>query len=371
MNALAKKQIEFKDPQINTISKSLDKMKAQMTLALPKHISVERMIRLALTTLQSNNTLKKCSTTSVLSAVMQASQCGLELDGFMGHAYLVPFWNKHTKSYEAQFMPGYKGLISLARRSGEVNFISAHVVYDLEPFTLKFGVEESLDHKPLPPSQRGENKIGAYAVVKLKDGSTSFRFLWAEDIEEIKKTALAGKKNTKSSPWTTHENAMWEKTAIRNLAKFLPLSAEFSKAAALDEMADAGLSTVEVFEGIPVEEPETKPKDIDQAFNDLANGNIEDTSPIQPETTQETTEKEQNPPKTDQKESKTNQNPQENDKEAQFIAILEEIDSFNINAGPMTAYTVRAIGANKPREEWTFEDAGKVLDYVKQMKGAK
>ena len=350
----------------NNIRSLLEKSKAQIAMALPKHLNADRIVRVAMTSIQRTPKLLECDPISLVGAIIQSSQLGLEPDGVLGHAYLVPFKNSKKNRMEVQFIPGYKGLIDLARRSGQVVSISAHIVYDKEQFELKFGFDETLEHTPLPPSKRGEAK-GVYACARLKDGSVHFEWLWAEEVEEIKKSSKAGN----FGPWKTHPAEMWRKTAIRRLAKYLPLSVEFSKAAAYDELADAGVNTQEFdleIEGTPIEE-----NSIDDAFAALAQEGEDETviEEPQPETTQKVAEKEQNPPKTDQKEPKTNQKPQENDKETQFIAILEEIDSFQIKAGPMTAYVVRAIGGNKPREEWTFEDAGKVLDYVKQMKGVK
>ncbi len=106
----------------------LEKQKSQLAAALPKHVSPDRMIRLACTEFAKNPLLQKCTPVSVFGAIIQASQLGLEI-GVLGQAYLVPYRNSKNNTYEAQFIPGYKGLIGLARRSGEVTSIETNIVY--------------------------------------------------------------------------------------------------------------------------------------------------------------------------------------------------------------------------------------------------
>ena len=228
---------------INSIRTLLERSKAQIAMALPKHLNADRIIRVAMTSIQRNPQLLECDPISLVAAIIQSSQLGLEPDGILGHAYLVPFRNTKKNRMEVQFIPGYKGLIDLARRSGQVNRISAHVVYENEPFTMEYGTKEILEHKPLPPSTRGDRK-GVYAIAVLNDGSPHFEWLWNEEIEAVKRQSKA----VNFGPWKTHEDEMIRKTAIRRLVKYLPLSVELAKAAAVDELADAGVSTQELFE---------------------------------------------------------------------------------------------------------------------------
>ena len=98
----------------------LEKYKAQIAQALPKHISVERVMQIATTVIAKNPTIAECTTSSLLGAVLQASIVGLELTPILGLAYLVPFYNGKTKQKEVQFQIGYRGYIELARRSKEL-----------------------------------------------------------------------------------------------------------------------------------------------------------------------------------------------------------------------------------------------------------
>jgi recombination protein RecT len=331
---------------IDNIRTLLQKSKSQIAMALPKHLSADRIIRVAMTSIQRTPKLLECDPKSLIGAIIQSSQLGLEPDGVLGHAYLIPYGN------QVQFIPGYKGLIDLARRSGQVVSIGSHVVYSNEKFTLKFGFSETLEHEPLPPSQRGERK-GVYAVARLKDGSVHFEWLWSEEVEAVKTQSLKKMKRP-SGPWIDNEDEMWRKTSIRRLAKYLPLSVEFAKAAAVDELADAGVSTAELFEdldAVPVTTQEPAGKSIDEAFSQMQ-------QPA-PEIAEETTVKQ---PETENKSEKTSS-------EDQLFAILDLIDGYKIGPGALTAYVVRALRQNKPKDLWTADEAAKVLEEIRKTKG--
>jgi hypothetical protein len=138
------KELQTKISPINSVRALLERSKAQIAMALPKHLNADRIIRVAMTSIQRNPQLLECDPISLVAAVIQSSQLGLEPDGILGHAYLIPFNNAKKNRMEVQFIPGYKGLIDLARRSGQVVAIGAHVVYENEPFKLVYGYEETL-----------------------------------------------------------------------------------------------------------------------------------------------------------------------------------------------------------------------------------
>ena len=172
---------------------------------------------------------------------MTCAQLGLEPNTPQGHIYLIPFENKKKGITEVQIVVGYKGLIDLARRSGEIVSISSHAVFENDPFDVSFGTDESITHKPRLDGERGKI-IGFYAVAKLKDGGTQLEFMPVGDVNAIRdnsqgyKTAVRFDK--KDTPWITSYEEMGRKTVIRRLCKYLPMSIELANAAALDERAD-------------------------------------------------------------------------------------------------------------------------------------
>lgn len=229
----------------------LERSKDQLAMALPQHMTAERMIRIAITAVQKQPKLLECAALSILGCVIEASQLGLYPDGILGDAYLVPFWNGKTKRLEAQLQPGYRGLINLARRSGQVSAIYSEPVYACDKFAVELGTEHTIIHVPnYDDPQRGIEKDdlgvpiglrGVYAVVKFKDGTSDFEYMPLHRIMDIRNNSKSkDKEGNVFGPWSTHFEEMARKTPIRRLAKRLPLSPEFQKAAVLDEYVDAG-----------------------------------------------------------------------------------------------------------------------------------
>lgn len=214
----------------------LEKMKPQLALCLPKHLSVERVCRIALTEFRKTPLLMECNPTSFVAAVMVASQLGLEI-GILGSAYLVPFRNTKKGIVECNLIPGYRGFIDLARRSGNIISISAEIVYENDLFDFEKGLNEKLFHKPTL-TDKG-SMIAAYAVAKLKDGGAQFVVMSKQEIDEVKSSAKA-----QYGPWVSHYQEMAQKTVVRRLFKWLPSSVEMQKAAVLDEHSQIGIQDI-------------------------------------------------------------------------------------------------------------------------------
>ncbi|MES2488524.1 MAG: recombinase RecT [Pseudomonadota bacterium] len=247
----------------------LDKMKSQIALALPKHMDVDRMLRVSLTCFRTTPKLAECDPMSVIAAIVQSAQLGLE-PGLMGQAYLIPFKRSFKRGndwhsvMECQFMPGYRGLISLARRGGDVTSINAEIVYDKDFFEIELGVNPSLKHKPKIDGERGE-PICVYAVAQFKEGSYQFGWMTIEEVEKIR--LRNEKKNSKNkeadykkeTPWDTDYEEMAKKTMIRRICKTLPMSVELAKAIAVTDAVDQGKRAVIEGDFVNVIEPEAEP----------------------------------------------------------------------------------------------------------------
>lgn len=213
----------------------LEKQRHQIAAALPKHVSPDRMIRLACTEFSKNPLLQKCTPVSVFGSIIQASQLGLEI-GVLGQAYLVPYRNNKAGGiYEAQMIPGYKGLIALARRSGEVTSIETHIVYARDEFDLVLGIESSVKHIPFLEGDRGAPRL-VYGVAKFKDGGHHFEWMPLTEVDRIRSRSKA----SNNGPWVTDYEQMVRKTLIRRMANYLPMSIELANAIQIGDAADAG-----------------------------------------------------------------------------------------------------------------------------------
>src|SRR5690606_17978119 len=183
-----------------------------MNAALPRHITPERLARVALTAISSNPRLLECTKESLALALIEAGQLGLEPHGVMGQAYLVPYYNGKTKKYEAQFQVGYRGLIDLARRSGEITKIEARVVREGDHFEYEYGLRPNLVHRPDPTSQGDVTHV--YAIAWLKDAEPIFEVMTRAQVDAIRRRSKAAD----SGPWVTDYEAMARKTVVKRLA---------------------------------------------------------------------------------------------------------------------------------------------------------
>jgi len=226
-----------------TLNDNLQKMMPQLKQALPTHMKPERLLRISLNAVQNNPKLLECDQRSFCLAILRAAQLGLEPDGVLGQAYLIPFKNYKNNIMEAQFIIGYKGLIDLARRSGEVSSINAKEVCENDDFCIEWHNEIPFTHKQTL-SNRGKI-IGFWAKAHFKDGGFLFDFMSVEEVNEIRdnsqgyKMAKKFAKNGNTvSPWVSNYAEMGKKTIIRRIAKFLPMNVQ--KAALVDQMNEEG-----------------------------------------------------------------------------------------------------------------------------------
>lgn len=213
----------------------LKRMHTQIEKALPSVITPERFTRIALTAYSRNEKLQECTAESFLGSMMQAAQLGVEPNTPLGQAYLIPFRNRGVM--EVQFQLGYRGMIDLAYRSGEVQNIQAHEVYENDTFEYELGLEPKLKHIPAL-KDRGE-VILYYAVFKLTNGGVGFEVMSKEDVE-----AFAKKKSKTygTGPWQSDFDAMAKKTLVKRLLKFAPLKSDFVRAVTADETIKSGIS---------------------------------------------------------------------------------------------------------------------------------
>jgi len=223
-------------------------VQSQLKVALPRHMTAERMARIATTEMRKVPKLAQCDPLSFLGAVIQCAQLGLEPGNALGHAYILPFDKRQkvngqwqTVSTEAQVIIGYRGMIDLARRSGQIVSIEARAVYEGDEFECTLGLESKLTHTPdwQNPNRSQPDKLRfVYSVAKLKDGGIQFDVMSRAEVDGIRSRS----KSADNGPWVTDYAAMALKTVVRRLFKFLPVSIEMQQAVSIDEQAEAGIS---------------------------------------------------------------------------------------------------------------------------------
>jgi recombination protein RecT len=230
--------------KVHPIVAALEERSDVIASLLPRGTDVERFKRIVLQSINRNPQLKKCTPNSIVDAAAEAARLGLEPSGAIGGAHLVPYGNT------AQLIVDYRGLVELARRSGEIAAIDAAIVRQADHFKVRRGTEPAIDHvpdmealSPADPADATNPVTHVYAVARLRNGQRQFDVMTVDEIERIRGRSRAGN----AGPWRTDWHEMAKKTVLRRLSKTLPLTVEVR---ALIEMEDEAERTpVVVVEG--------------------------------------------------------------------------------------------------------------------------
>ena len=213
----------------------IKKMQGEIAKALPSVLTPERFTRITLSALSTNAKLAETTPQSFLGAMMTAAQLGLEPNTPLGQAYLIPYRNHGV--LECQFQLGYKGLIDLAYRSGEVSTIQANVVYENDEFEYELGLEPKLRHVPAK-SDRGD-PVFFYAVFRTKDSGYGFDVM---SVDDVRAHAKKYSKAYSNGPWQTNFEEMAKKTVLKRVLKYAPLKTDFVRGLSADETIKTQIS---------------------------------------------------------------------------------------------------------------------------------
>lgn len=257
------------------LGEEFTKWKPMIQSVLPKHMNIERVIKLASKAYLERPDLIKCTIRSMVKATVQCAELGLDPSPLLGECAFVPFENTvkvrdgntmvERKEQQVQLMPQYVGLIKLAKQSGDVSDVYAVIVDECDKvpefdengnfvsgFYEEQGTVREIHHRPRREKYTG-TMYAVYGVVKFKDDTKHFEVLMKKDVERIR-----GFSKAKDAPaWRDHYDAMAKKTAIKQALKTVPKSPD-KLAAALhaDNSVDAGIA-------YHAEDPDAKSEVID------------------------------------------------------------------------------------------------------------
>lgn len=213
-------------PSKQTIRDLVSSYQSEFAKVLPKHLTPERFVRVALTALTKTPKLAECDKSSFMSAMLTLSQLGLEPDGRLAH--LIPFNNRKANRVDCQLIIDYKGLVELAMRSGLIASIHADIVCENDEFEYDIG--EIKRHKINLKQPRG-SAYAVYALIKMRDGGTKTEVMTMEEVNKIRARSRSGN----DGPWASDFNEMAKKTVFRRASKWLSLSPEFRDALDKDD----------------------------------------------------------------------------------------------------------------------------------------
>ena len=246
-----------------TLRRLFENQRPELSKLLPRGMSPDRLFRMALTECVKNPKLLECTAESWALAIQTCAAQGLYPDSGLGYMYLIPSNNSKKdarggwqKVMEVRAQRGYQGDIALARKSGELADIYAEVVHAKDQYKVTKGLNRNIEHVPYD----GDDDPGAlracYAVAKLRSGEIAWVTLTKRDVERHKKSAQGT--DREDSPWRAHEDAMWKKTAVRELFKWLPKASEEAEriAAEISGAAEAPEPAIDVSAvSVPIDEP--------------------------------------------------------------------------------------------------------------------
>lgn len=224
-----------------TLRKLFEQQKPELSKLLPRGMDPERLFRMALSECVKNPDLLECDAQSWALAMQTCASQGLYPDSGLGYMYLIP----RSKKVTAQ--RGYQGDIKLARNTGEISKIGAEVVYQRDHYKVTKGLDPNIEHEPF--EGEGDEDPGplraCYAYAKLTNGEVVFVTLTRRDVMRHK--AASTMDTTKaSSPWVKHEAAMWKKTAIHELFKWIPKDSEKVEKLARDIVSQPAIDTTAI-----------------------------------------------------------------------------------------------------------------------------
>jgi len=204
------------------IANLVDARMKQIASIIPAGIDIERLKYVTLQALEKNPDLLKCDPKSVVSAMVQAFEVGLEPNTPKKEAYLIPYGK------DCKFEPSYIGLITLARRSGLVRSVKARIVHQADDFRVIQGSREELIHVPV--FEDHGPMIAVYSLVDM-DGQIDFEVMTRAEVDQVRKASKA----SGSGPWVTWYDEMAKKSVIRRHWKRLPKDNALARAMEVDE----------------------------------------------------------------------------------------------------------------------------------------
>lgn len=224
---MAGKTVAKKLPEVIT---RIDQSEVRIQELLPPGLDAKRVVRLAKLAIHANPGLLKCKPVSVLEAVLQASQLGLEIGSPIGGAHLVPF------GQDCQLVIDYRALIRLALQGGSCRKVVARAVYADDHFEILQGSEERLVHVPYRGNdpRLDENITDFYAIATLEPGITLHEWRPRSFVDGIRGRVREGNQ----SPWKSDYAAMGKKTLVKQLVRWLDVSPRLATALEFDNRGE-------------------------------------------------------------------------------------------------------------------------------------
>lgn len=243
-------------------TKLLNERRSKITkylLAAKSGYTSEDFIFHCINALSDNHRLLNCNSDSLMGAFMHCAEMGLMPNTPHNHVTIKPYYRNAkdestgdwVKIQEARVITGYQGWIDIMLRNSNVESITAEVVYKSDKFTETRGLRPNLEHIP-DPERKEPERIAAYAIAHIKNAQIPiFTVVYKVDMIKIKK--ISEQSDPSNSLWANEEDDpfawMWRKTAVKQLAKMMPISKQLDQTINLDNLVDTGTGSVYLTKG--------------------------------------------------------------------------------------------------------------------------
>jgi len=233
--------VEFRERRKALVT-SLEKVQPTIARLLPTNSDAEaaRLIRIVHSAVARNPTILTCHPPTIVQAVLQGAECGLEIGGVRGEAYLVPFWNSKANRRDCQFIAGYKGLVRLMLQTPTHRNLEARLVYDGDTYERVYGSSPGIVHRPGADVDRTKREIvAAYAVLHFTDDrAPQFEDMDRMQLDRVRNRVRDRNRGRDLGPWATDTDAMFRKCPIRAIANMVELSPRARKAIEYDHLGE-------------------------------------------------------------------------------------------------------------------------------------
>lgn len=232
-----------------TMADLIEKQKPEIERQLGGAMSSEAFVRAVLTEVRKSPKLAGADPSTVLGGVMLAAQLRLEIGSGLGEFYLTP--RKDRGKDICLPIIGYQGFIKLALRAEFVTDVHAFLVRDGDQFSYGANAERGMFFEWTPRDfEEVRPWTGVVAVARMKQGGTTWVYLTKEQVYKRRPTYWD------RGPWSTNEDEMVKKTAVRALAKYLPKSTDLGRAIEADEQKVSHVKGLDDLSVQPVEDVE-------------------------------------------------------------------------------------------------------------------
>ena len=222
--------------KFSEIKDQILKHEERILMGVPDSIRPTKMLSSIIYAIGQSAEIQRCHIGSILGSAITACNLGLMPDSILGEGYFIALKDS------CQFLPGYKGLEKLAYRGG-VDSIWAECVYKddlIKPyfFTVKLGTEKRINHRPNLKVPRLEANIVHFYAIYKRGVEKEFKVITRKEVDDLRLRYMTV--GDQQSAWLNFYPAMGKKSALTQLLKHAPLSADVSYAIGLIETNLAG-----------------------------------------------------------------------------------------------------------------------------------